>query len=106
LLDIFLFYLFLLEDLVFFFEGDGRDSEIKHVVQGKMHVYCHFRAHHLAITAAGAFAGVGDDRHVFLLVPAEYVQGTMFITGATPGAVLVINFGAIISVSVNHSFLL
>jgi hypothetical protein len=106
LLDIFLFHLFLFEDLVFFFQGDGCDSKIKHVVQRQMHVYCHLRTHHLAITAAGAFAGIGDDRHVFLLVPAEYVQGAMFITGATPVAVLVINSGAIINVSIIHSFLL
>jgi hypothetical protein len=106
-LDIFCFFiLFLFEDLVFFFQGDGCDSKIKHLVQRKMDVYRHFRAHDLAITAAGAFAGIGDDRHVFLLVPAEYVQGAMFITGATPVAVVVINFGAIINVSVNHSFLL
>jgi hypothetical protein len=98
--------LVLFEDLVFFSQGDGCDSKIKHMVQRKMDVYCHFRAHNLAITAAGAFAGIGDDRHVFLLVPAEYVQGAMFITGAAPVAVLVINFGAISNVSVNHSFLL
>jgi hypothetical protein len=98
--------LFLFEDLVFFFQGDGCDSKIKHVVQRKMHVYGHFRAHYLAITAAGTFAGIGNDRHVFLLVPAEYVQGAMFITGATPVAVLVINSGAISNISINHSFLL
>jgi hypothetical protein len=71
-------------------------------VQGKMDIYCYLRTHNLTITAAGAFAGIGDNRHLFFLVPAKHVQGAVFIAGATPIAMPIVDLGTIIDVSFIH----
>jgi hypothetical protein len=71
-----------------------------------MDIYCYFGTHNLAITATGAFSGIGNDRPLFLLVPAEYIEGAMLVTGATLAAMLIIDSGTIIDVSLIHCFLL
>jgi hypothetical protein len=71
-----------------------------------MDVYCYFGTHNLAIAATRAFSGIGNDRHFFFLVPAEYIEGAMLITGATLAAMLIIDSGTIIDVTLIHCFLL
>jgi hypothetical protein len=67
-----------------------------------MDIYCNFGAHNLAITAAGAFTGISNNRYLFLFIPAKYVQRAVFITGAALVAMLIIDPGAIIDVIFIH----